>query len=1078
MLLLSKELKTKLFVYSVYSKCFLLLIIFLFFNVLTFGCGTSTKDEPKQDPSPQIETVTIPVDTYFSLAVTENSHNHTGARLLFLDFQDSPPDTSVVQNNVVISIKSSSGDITLDGDSSDWNTENLTTVNGLVQNNYPLSEFIDAMPMDITIGSAWDESYIYFLVQWEDAGHTQSSKYKKWIYGDQGSGESGWNPKVHVGVTQGAPNENAANSTHPLAGAENEDRVLMMFPIVDSQYNFRNGGLGCAAYCHADLKNDNPLQNYTGMNVVAMHTNIVGDSVDLWHWKSTRTSPSGYADDENLIYATGSDNAIVPDSGSATYSDNQLVGGSPEYRYSSGLNYMDDVLFIEDTVSFDGTPSPSQGQQIPSIIGKQPTGSSGDIEAGAHYDPALNRWTVEFRRLINTGNNDDHQFSTGTNSTPPSYSAVSSTDSDRGETILYSAYCESCHGADGLGSTTDNSWAFPRIQRTSGSLILKALDTVAPMQGISLTDQDVEDIAAFLQTQNTFNATNVLSVSVNGVALGTGIVSSSPAGIDCPNTCSYNFVTDTTIILQADYINGYNFTGWSGGGCSGTGSCTVTMAGDRSVTATYSEATIFYTLTVINNGNGTVTDSSIGIDCGSDCSETFSDGTSITLTATPSVGYEFDGWSGSGCNGIGQCLLTINSDITVSASFSPIINADCENGGVTFDAGGTNGFGLQQVINVDLISNPTDLAFIPGGGGGFLVLSQNGWVYYFSGGCDPVNSIDLRSTGSGGIGVVNSGEQGLLNVEFHPDFSSNNYVFFYHTSISSSTNSVSRMSLSFDLSGNLILNDPVKIIDFRKPGSAGNHNGGGLVFAPDKTLLASVGDGGSGNSANGQIDTNLLGALIRITPSLAQGVGGYSIPSGNMFNSGNPQCSNTASSDSPCPEILAMGLRNPYRMSIAGNIVYLGDVGSSYEEIDSLYYTDNTINFGWSTYDGPAGQSGYRDPVLAYRRNDSTADLFRGEDPMGESTGYASVMIGDIYNGSLYGGLLTGKLLHAEFMDGYMRALGIDGSGNKTDMGIHLIHHDGISAMTVGPDDYVYIITQGGAWGTTGPDMVYRLVKP
>ncbi len=1073
-----KKIKAKLLVYS------FCLVLFLSLNFIILGCGQSKNSETEQGQADQTsysqegeeDTVVIPVDSYFSMAVTENSHNHAGARLLFLDFQDSPPDTSVIQNNVVISVKINSGAIILDGNSSDWNPDNLTTVNGLVQNNYPLSRFIDAMPTDITIGSAWDENYIYFLVQWEDAGHTQSSKYEKWIYGDQGNNETGWNPKVHTGVTQGAPNENAANATHYLAGTESEDRVLMMFPIVDSENNFRNGALGCAAYCHANLRDDNPFQNYTGMNVVAMHTNTFGDNVDIWHWKSTRTAPSGYADDEKMIYAAGSDNGIISDSGSAAYSNNGLVSGNPEYLYNSGLSYTDDTLFIGDTVSFYGTPS--LGDQVPSVIVKQPTGSRADVEAGAYYDSASGRWTVEFRRLLSTENNDDHQFLTGTDSGPPSYPAISVIDSGRGE-ILYSNYCKSCHGANGSGSTAGNSWAFPRIQRTSGSLIFKALKTVVPMQAISLTDQDVEDIAAFLQTQATFNDTNILSVTVDGADVEVGVISSSPTGIDCPNRCSYNFVTGTTVTLQADYVDGYTFTGWSGGGCSGSGSCTVTMAEDQSVTATYTAATTYYTLTVTNSGNGSVISSSGGIDCGSDCIDNFSDGTSITLTATPSVGYEFDGWGGTVCSGTGQCVFTVNSDTIITASFSPVVNADCENGGITFDAGGTNGFGLQQVINVGLVSNPTDLAFVPGVENGFLVLAQSGLVYYFNGGCDPVNFVDLRSTGSGGIGVVNGGEQGLLNLEFHPDFSNNKYVFFYHTSVSSNTNSVSRMTLSFTLNGELVLSDPVKIIDFRKPSNAGNHNGGGLVFAPDNTLLASVGDGGSGNSANAQINTNLLGAVIRIIPELAQGMGGYGIPTGNMFDSGNPQCSNIAQSDSPCPEILAMGLRNPYRMSIYGNIVYLGDVGSTYEEIDSFDYTDNNVNFGWPTYDGSAGgETGYRDPLLEYRRDDSTADSFRSEDPMGESTGYASVMIGDVYNGSLYGGLLTGRLLHAEFMDGYMRALAVDDSGNRTDMGIHLIHHDGISAMIVGPDDYVYVITQGGAWGTTGPDMVYRLVKP
>src|SRR4030066_2037653 len=68
-------------------------------------------------------------DTYFALAVTDNSHNHAGARLLFLDFQDAP-DASAIRHNVVISPKVGSGAIALDGAAGDWNPAHLTPVRG------------------------------------------------------------------------------------------------------------------------------------------------------------------------------------------------------------------------------------------------------------------------------------------------------------------------------------------------------------------------------------------------------------------------------------------------------------------------------------------------------------------------------------------------------------------------------------------------------------------------------------------------------------------------------------------------------------------------------------------------------------------------------------------------------------------------------------------------------------------------------------------------------------------------------------------------------------------------------------
>ena len=407
---------------------------------------------------------------------------------------------------------------------------------------------------------------------------------------------------------------------------------------------------------------------------------------------------------------------------------------------------------------------------------------------------------------------------------------------------------------------------------------------------------------------------------------------------------------------------------------------------------------------------------------------------------------------------------------------------DCGTG-IINDTGGTNGYGYELAVNAGVVSFPTDIAFIPGSSNAFLVISQSGSVYYFNAGCDPVNSLML---GDVGITVVPpGGEQGLLNLEFHPDYASNGYVFFYHTSVASDTNSISRATLSFDGAGNMVLGDTIRIIDFKKNTSASNHNGGGMVFAPDGSLLASVGDGGgSGGASNGQLNTNLLGVVVRIDPSLVTAVGGYSIPtSGNMFTSTNTKCSGEVAITTPCPEILAMGLRNPFRMSMAGNIVYLGDVGTAVEEINSFDYTavdtSNPVNFGWSTHDGFVGSSsipGYRDPIVYYSRNDSIADAFRDEDPEGNPTGSASIMIGDIYGGLRYGGELDNKLFFAEFYDGYMRAVGVDSNGDITDTdgvpGLHIIHHGQISSMVEGPEGYIYFTT------LFGPAMVYRLVKP
>ena len=66
-------------------------------------------------------------------------------------------------------------------------------------------------------------------------------------------------------------------------------------------------------------------------------------------------------------------------------------------------------------------------------------------------------------------------------------------------------------------------------------------------------------------------------LQVNPTGTGTGTVSSTPAGIDCGSDCAENFPSFTEVTLAAVPDPGSTFTGWSGGGCSGSGTCEVTM---------------------------------------------------------------------------------------------------------------------------------------------------------------------------------------------------------------------------------------------------------------------------------------------------------------------------------------------------------------------------------------------------------------------------------------------------------------------------------------------------------------------
>ena len=158
-------------------------------------------------------------------------------------------------------------------------------------------------------------------------------------------------------------------------------------------------------------------------------------------------------------------------------------------------------------------------------------------------------------------------------------------------------------------------------------------------------------------------------VQLTVAVTGSGTVTSTPAGISCPSSCTVNFPSGTSVTLTAAAATGSNF-GSYGGACSGS-SCTLVLTNDQSVTATFA-ALGPGQMNVTLSGSGSVTSNPAGINCPTTCSASFNDGTTVTLTATAASGYSFSGFGGA-CSGM-SCQLTVsggqNSD--VSATFAQL----------------------------------------------------------------------------------------------------------------------------------------------------------------------------------------------------------------------------------------------------------------------------------------------------------------------------------------------------------------------------------------------------------------------
>src|SRR5206468_755249 len=77
------------------------------------------------------------------------------------------------------------------------------------------------------------------------------------------------------------------------------------------------------------------------------------------------------------------------------------------------------------------------------------------------------------------------------------------------------------------------------------------------------------------------------ALTVTKAGTGSGTVTSTPAGIACGTNCAASYPSGTAVTMTTTPATGSTFTGWSGGGCTGTGSCTVTLTATTTVISTF-----------------------------------------------------------------------------------------------------------------------------------------------------------------------------------------------------------------------------------------------------------------------------------------------------------------------------------------------------------------------------------------------------------------------------------------------------------------------------------------------------------
>lgn len=316
-------------------------------------------------------------------------------------------------------------------------------------------------------------------------------------------------------------------------------------------------------------------------------------------------------------------------------------------------------------------------------------------------------------------------------------------------------------------------------------------------------------------------------------------------------------------------------------------------------------------------------------------------------------------------------------------------------------------------------ASPTAMAFAPDGR--LFVCLQGGQVRIIKNGA-------LLATPFVTIPVTFSGERGLLGVAFDPNFSANQFVYFYYTTSTSPVhNRISRFTANGDVA---VSGSETVLVDLDNLSSATNHNGGAIHFGPDGKLYAGVGE--NANSANAQTLANRLGKILRYNSD-------GSIPTDNPFF-------NTATGANRA--IWALGLRNPYTFAFQPGTgrMFINDVGqSTWEEIDDGIPGSN---YGWPNCEGACSppNANFRDPLFQYGHGTST------------TTGCAIVGAA-FYNPPVnqFPASYIGKYFFGDLCSGWIRLFD-PATGTASDFA------SGIATLVdihVGPDGCLYYLAQG-----------------
>lgn len=163
--------------------------------------------------------------------------------------------------------------------------------------------------------------------------------------------------------------------------------------------------------------------------------------------------------------------------------------------------------------------------------------------------------------------------------------------------------------------------------------------------------------------------------------VGSGIVTRNPTNSVYPPNAT---VTITAISNDPSWY----FANWSGDASGSSNPLNVLMDSNKVITATFQQFNS-YTLTLVTNGQGTISLSPTG--------GVYAGNTTVTVTATPASGWVFTGWSGGASGSANPLSVTITNNLSLTGNFAQLPAFDVLPQNLTNSAGSTVNFTAHAV---------------------------------------------------------------------------------------------------------------------------------------------------------------------------------------------------------------------------------------------------------------------------------------------------------------------------------------------------------------------------------------------